>query len=151
MHHPLIHVTLDTTHLLVGGATARHEHHVESGEAADGYDEEADDHDEEEGDEDRDVGELLPVEEHEGDAEAENEEHVGGEGGEEVEEVFVVAAADAVADPGAVVVHGVDAGVADAAVGAARRAVELAGGAPLHAHVYVVDEHGLVAACLVVA
>ena len=68
-----------------------------------------------------------------------------------LQEILLVPLSHAVVDPGAVVVHGVDAGVADAAVGAARRPVELAGGAPLHAHVYVVDENGFVAACLVVA
>ena len=48
-------------------------------------------------------------------------------------------------------VHGVNAGVAHTTVGAPRRPIELTRGAPLHPHVYVVYEHVLVVAALVVA
>ena len=67
-------------------------------------------------------------------AEDEDAHHVEGEADEEHEEVSVVPPADAVVDPGAVVVEYLDTVVADRTVGTARRPVELTRHAPLHAH-----------------
>lgn len=109
--------------------------------------------------------------EDEDEAEGENSHHVDGEGQQEEEEVAVVPPADAVVDPGAVVVKvlrvesqtqllkqpfrfsrvskfGVNthlhAVVTDTAVGAARRPVEVTGGAPLHPDLNALDLHILV-------
>ena len=61
-------------------------------------------------------------------------DHVKREGEEEHEEVSVVPPADAVVDPGAVVVEYLDTVVADGTVGTARRPVKLTRHAPLHPH-----------------
>jgi len=65
--------------------------------------------------------------------------HVEGERNEEHEEVPVVPPPYTVIDPGAVVVEYLDAVVADGAVGAPRRPVELARHAPLHPDRYPID------------
>lgn len=79
------------------------------------------------------LADVVPVRERDDPQYADDEEVDAGEGGtvDEGEVRLVVAAADAGADPGAVVVELLDAGVADGAVGAARRAVEAAGRAVL--------------------
>lgn len=109
--------------------------------------------------------------EDEDEAEGENSHHVDGEGQQEEEEVAVVPPADAVVDPGTVVVKvlraenetqllkqrrpffvaspsGVNthlhAVVTDTAVGAAWRPVEVTGGAPLHPDLNALDLHVLV-------
>ena len=74
-------------------------------------------------------------------AEDEDADHVYGEGDEEHEEVSVVPSSNAVVDPGAVVVEYLDAVVADTAVTAPRRPVELTGDAPLHPYGDPVDLH----------
>ncbi len=83
----------------------------------------------------------LPLVQHVHEAEYEDGDHVDAERDEEHEEVSVVPPADAVVHPGAVVVEHLDAVVAHGAVRAARRAVELAGDAPLHADGDAVDLH----------
>lgn len=118
----------------------------------------------------------LSVVQHVDQAEGDDPHHVGAERQQEQEEVAVVAAPDAVVDPGAVVVKvlgrssrsgrtvhrgrraegrgrmGQQGGhlyavVADATVGAAWRAVEMAGGTPLHTdldapHIHVLVQRG---------
>ncbi len=120
-------------HLLVGGPAPGDQHHVEAGQPEDGYDEEADDDHDHDGDDDGGAAQVVAVVQHVDEAEDEDGGHVHGERDEEHEEVAVVAAPDAVVDPRAVVVEHLDAVVADGAVRAAGRAVELAGHAPLHA------------------
>lgn len=77
-------------------------------------------------------------------AHGEDGNHVGAEKDQEEEEVAVVAPPYAVVHPGAVVVKRLYAAVAHTAVGAARRTVELACCAPLHANRDAVDLHILV-------
>lgn len=77
-------------------------------------------------------------------AHGEDGNHVGAEKDQEEEEVAVVAPPYAVVHPGTVVVERLYAAVAHAAVGTARRTVELACRAPLHAYCDAVDLHILV-------
>ena len=86
-------------HLLVGGTTARHEHDVKGGEAADGQDEHARERDEHDGDDARRARQVLLVEHHEPQAHAQYDEYVRGERDQELQEVLVVAARDTIAHP----------------------------------------------------
>jgi len=114
---------------------------VEPSEAKDGYEEEGDDDHDDDGDDCSDSLQLLRllVVEDEDQAEDEDADHVKREGDEEHEEVAVVSPTYAIVDPGAVMVKDLNAVVADRAVAAARRSIELAGDTPLHPHCDPVD------------
>lgn len=66
-------------------------------------------------------------------------QHMHGQRHQKEEEEPIVAPADAVVHPRTVVVERLDAVIADRAVRAARRSVELTGDAPLHAHGDAID------------
>lgn len=121
-------------HLFVGGPAPRNKDHVESCESKDGNDEHADDNDDHDGHDAFRGRQVAPVIEQVDEAEDEDCCHVEREGDEKHEEIAVVAPADAVVHPRAVVVKYLYAAVAYGAVGAPGWPVELAGDAPLHAH-----------------
>jgi hypothetical protein len=75
---------------------------------------------------------VDPVVVHYDDAHGEGDDQGHEEGEQEEEELFVVALADAGAQPGTVVVHLLDADSADVAVAGSGRAVDVAGEAELH-------------------
>jgi len=114
---------------------------VEPSEAKDGYEEEGDDDHDDDGDDCSDSLQLLRlfVIEDEDEAEDKDADHVKREGDEEHEEVAIVPTAYAIVDPGAVMVEDLNAVVADRAVTAARRSIELASDTPLHPHCDPVD------------
>ena len=123
---------------------------MEPSEAKDGYEEEGDDDHDDDGDDCSDGLQLLRllVVEDEDQAEDEDADHVKREGDEEHEEVAIVSPACnilllrhtksffgckptyAIVDPGAVMVKDLYAVVADRAVAAARRSIELASDTP---------------------
>ena len=72
---------------------------------------------------------------------SEDEDTEEGEGNDEHVEVAIVPLADAVADPGTVVIKSLDAIVTQAAVGGARRSEDLAREAELQLHHLVIDDH----------
>ena len=119
-------------YLFVGGSAPSNQHDVEPGEAADGKEDEGDDAHDDHGDDRDDRGELVLVVEDVNEAEDEDPDHVNSKRDEKHEEVSVVPPPDTVVDPGAVVVEDLDAVVADAAVRATGRSVELTRDAPLH-------------------
>ena len=88
-----------SVYLFVGGAAARYEHHVEDGEAADRNAKYAGESDEHNGDYAWHIGHVLLVVHDEPQAHAEYDEHVRGERHQELKEVLVVTARDAVAHP----------------------------------------------------
>ena len=120
---------------------------MEPSEAKDGYEEEGDDDHDDDGDDCRDSLQLLCflVIEDVDEAEDKDADHVKREGNEEHEEVAVVSPTwdisyncellelkptYAIVDPGAVMVEDLNAVVADRAVTAARRSIELASDTP---------------------
>lgn len=75
---------------------------------------------------------------------SEQGDHENTQGQQEQEEVAVIATTDAVVHPGTMMVKCLDAVVADTAVGAPWRSIELAGGTPLHAYCDTLDLYVLV-------
>jgi hypothetical protein len=116
---------------------------VEPRQSEDGYEEEGDDDHDDDGDDCRDGLQLLCflVIEDVDEAEDKDADHVKREGNEEHEEVAVVSPTYAIVDPGAVVVKDLNAVVADGAVAAPRRPIELTSDTPLHPHCDSVDLH----------
>lgn len=114
---------------------------MEPRKSEDGYEEEGDDDHDNNGDDCRDSLQLLRllVIEDVDKAEDKDADHVKGERDEEHEEVAVVSPTYAIVDPGAVVVKDLDAVVADRAVAAPGRPIELASDTPLHSHCDSVD------------
>ena len=130
---------------------------METCESKDGDDEHANDHDSHDGHDARWGGEVVPVIEHMDEAKDKYCCHVERQGDEKHEKIAIVAPADAVVHPRAVVVEYLEdvqakirnrhllraleslyphlyAAVAYGAVGAPGRPVELTGDAPLHSH-----------------
>jgi len=109
---------------------------VEPCEAEDRYEEEGDDDHDDDGDDRGDGLQLLRllVVEDEDQAEDEDAGHVKRERYQEHEKVAVVPPTNAIVDPWAVMIKDLNAVVANRAVAAPGRAVELAGDAPLHPH-----------------
>jgi len=116
---------------------------VEPCQAEDGYEEERDDDHDDDGDDCGDGLQLLRllVVEDEDQAEDEDADHVKREGDQKHEEVAIIPPTYAIVDPGTVVVKDLDAVVADGAVAAPRRPIELARDTPLHPHCDSVDLH----------
>lgn len=77
-------------------------------------------------------------------AKAKHTHDVGCQGKEEKEEVSVVPATNTVVHPRAVMIKFLYTVVTDTAVGASRRAVKAAGGAPFHSHLDTLDLHRFV-------
>ena len=121
-------------HLLIGGSTRGHEEDMEASETTDGEEHQWYDAHDDHGDDGGDISEIVLMMEDMNETEDEDTNHVESEGDEEHEEVSVVSPANAVVDPGTMMIKDLDAVVADTAVTAARWSVELAGDTPLHPH-----------------
>lgn len=126
--------------LLVGGAPPRHQHHVEPGQAKDRDRQQRYDGHQDHSHDRFHLGQLvLLLLQHVDQRQGEDAQHVDRQRDQKEEEEAIVPPADAVVHPRAVVVKGLNAVIADGAVRAPGRPVELARDAPLHAHRNAVD------------